>query len=245
MMEETPVETLRAARPDVLWVAYAHEGLDGYAYVFPKVRHVNVGIGCVLSHFDEAIEDAPYTLQQRFVSSLVSRGVLDGASDRRSFTPFLIPIGGPLARAAHGRVLFAGDAGGFVHAITAEGIFYAMVSGELAGRAIAGAGVLADPQRVGDRYERAWRREIGAELRDAVRVQKYLFTSHDRVARVVAGASGSSSLTRLILDYFKGHVSYGALRRRMMWRFPMTMVRLARTPARVTTAPLRPVNDEP
>jgi geranylgeranyl reductase family protein len=245
MMEETPVETLRAARPDVLWVAYAHEGLDGYAYVFPKVRHVNVGIGCVLSHFDDAIEDAPYTLQQRFVSSLVSRGVLDGASDRRSFTPFLIPIGGPLARAAHGRVLFAGDAGGFVHAITAEGIFYAMVSGELAGRAIADAGVLADPQRVGDRYERAWRGEIGAELRDAVRVQKYLFTSHDRVARVVAGASGSSSLTRLILDYFKGHVPYGALRRRMMWRFPMTMVRLARTPARMTAAPLRPVEDEP
>jgi hypothetical protein len=40
-------------------------------------------------------------------------------------------------------------------------------------------------------------------------------------------------------------VSYGALRRRMMWRFPMTMVRLARTPARMTTVPLRPVNDEP
>jgi geranylgeranyl reductase family protein len=245
MMEETPVETLRAARPDVLWVAYAHDGLDGYAYVFPKVRHVNVGIGCVLSHFDEAIDEAPYTLQQRFVSSLVSRGVLDGASDRRSFTPFLIPVGGPLARTAHGRVLFAGDAGGFVHAITAEGIFYAMASGELAGGAIAGAGVLADPRRIGDRYERAWRREIGAELRDAVRVQRYLFASHDRVARVVAGASGSSSLTRLILDYFKGHVSYGALRRRMMLRFPMTMIRLARTPARVAAPPLTPVNDEP
>ena len=29
MMEETPVETLRADRPDVLWVAYAYNGLDG------------------------------------------------------------------------------------------------------------------------------------------------------------------------------------------------------------------------
>ena len=51
MMEETPVETLRADRPDVLWVAYAYNGLDGYAYIFPKTRHVNVGIGCLLSHF--------------------------------------------------------------------------------------------------------------------------------------------------------------------------------------------------
>jgi len=228
MMEETPVETLRAARPDVLWVAYAHEGLDGYAYVFPKVRHVNVGIGCVLSHFDDAVTVAPYALQTRFVESLVTRGVLDGASDRQTFTPFLIPVGGPLPRAAHGRVLFAGDAGGFVHAITAEGIYYAMVSGELAGRAIAATGVAATPQRIGDAYERAWRREIGAELRDAVLVQKYLFSSHARVANVVNGASASPSLTALILDYFKGHVSYGALRRRMMLRFPMTIVRLAR-----------------
>jgi flavin-dependent dehydrogenase len=229
MMEETPVETLRASRPDVLWVAYAHEGLDGYAYVFPKAQHVNVGIGCVLQHFDDAISDAPYALQQRFVSSLVSRGVLDGHSDRRCFTPFLIPVGGPLQRAAHGRVLFAGDAGGFVHAITAEGIYYAMVSGALAGQAIATCGVHANPRRVGDTYERAWRAEIGAELRDAVRLQKYLFSSHDRVARVVRGASGSAALTRLILDFFKGRVSYSALRRRMILTFPMTIVRLART----------------
>lgn len=227
MMEETPVDTLRATRPDVLWVAYAHNGLDGYAYVFPKVRHVNVGIGCVLAHFDDSVTDTPYTLQTGFVSSLVTRGVLEGASDRRTFTPFLIPVGGPLARAAHGRVLLAGDAGGFVHAITAEGIYYAMVSGELAGRAIVASGVAAAPRRIGDAYERAWRREIGAELRDAVLIQKYLFSSHARVANVVNGAAGSASLTALILDYFKGHVSYGALRRRMILRFPMTMVRLA------------------
>jgi geranylgeranyl reductase family protein len=228
MMEETPVDRLRATRPDVLWVAYAHEGLDGYAYVFPKTRHVNVGIGCVLSHFDAAVTDTPYALQSGFVSSLVSRGVLEGGSDRNTFTPFLIPVGGPLPRASHGRVLFAGDAGGFVHAITAEGIYYAMVSGELAGRAVAATGVGAPAERIGNAYERAWRREIGAELRDAVLVQKYLFSSHDRVAHVVNGASVSSSLTNLILDYFKGSVSYSALRRRMFLRFPMTILRLAR-----------------
>ncbi len=51
MMEETPNATLAATRPDVLWVAYAYQGLDGYAYIFPKTHHVNVGIGCLLSHF--------------------------------------------------------------------------------------------------------------------------------------------------------------------------------------------------
>src|SRR5262245_29299510 len=94
MMEETPDETLRADRPDVLWVAYAYEGLDGYSYVFPKTRHVNVGIGCLLSHYDDHVPEQPYPLQERFVASLVKRGVLHGSSNRSCFTPFLIPVGG-------------------------------------------------------------------------------------------------------------------------------------------------------
>ena len=112
-----------------------------------------------------------------------------------------------------------------------------MVSGELAGQAIATCGVKADPRRIGDAYERAWRFEIGPELKDAVRVQKYLFSNHERVARVVGGASGSSTLTRLLLDFFKGHVSYNTLRRRMILKFPMTIVRLARTPVSTSAMP--------
>ena len=107
MMEETPVATLRAERPDVLWVAYAYNGLDGYAYVFPKTHHVNVGIGCLLSHFKGEVPERPYTLQDRRSCDRSSTaGVLHGQSDRRHFTPFLIPVGGPLPRAdARARVV--------------------------------------------------------------------------------------------------------------------------------------------
>ena len=100
MMEETPASTLAATRPDVLWMAYGYRGLDGYAYVFPKTKHVNVGIGCLLSHFDREVSDPPYALQRTFVNTLVDDGVLKGQSDRECFTPFLIPVGGPLPRAS-------------------------------------------------------------------------------------------------------------------------------------------------
>ena len=86
-----------------------------------------------MSHYKGEMPGRPYDMQQTFVGRLVGEGVLHGQSDRRHFTPFLIPVGGPLPSAHAGRVLFAGDAGGFVHAVTAEGIYYAMVSGELAG----------------------------------------------------------------------------------------------------------------
>ncbi|MEO7191869.1 MAG: NAD(P)/FAD-dependent oxidoreductase [Vicinamibacterales bacterium] len=227
MMEETPVDQLRATRPDVLWVAYAHRGLDGYAYVFPKTNHVNVGIGCLLSHYDDAVDARPYELQQEFVESLVDRQVLEGRSDRRCFTPFLIPVGGPMRRTSVGRVLFAGDAGGFVNAITAEGIYYAMVSGDLAARAIvAQRGV--DGERPGPTYERLWRAELGTELRDATVLQRYLFSSHARVARVLRGAARAPWLTDLILQYTRGELPYSSVRRRVLLRFPLTALKLAR-----------------
>jgi geranylgeranyl reductase family protein len=228
MMEETPTSTLRAVSPDVLWVAYARNGLDGYAYVFPKTHHVNVGIGCLLSHFDGHVTARPYDLQREFVGALVEQGVLHGSSDRSCFTPFLIPVGGPLDRTWAGPILFAGDAGGFVNAITAEGIYYAMVSGELAGRAIVASRRETSDDRVGRRYERLWRREFGAELKDATRLQRYLFSNHARVARVVRGAARMPWFTDMLLAYTRGERSYKAVRRTVIWRFPGTALRLAR-----------------
>ena len=224
MMEETPVEVLRATRPDVLWVAYAHEGLDGYAYIFPKARHVNVGIGCLVSDYRAGRPGRPYDMQARFVSSLVSRGALDGRSDRASFTPYLIPVGGPLARTWTNRVLFAGDAGGFVHALTAEGIYYAMVSGELAGASIAAH--RERPGAVGPAYERAWRREVGAELADAVRLQRLVFSAKHSIGGALRAVGSRPALLRQMLDYFKGRASYRALRWRVIAGFPATAWRL-------------------
>ena len=85
-------------------------------------------------------------------------------------------------------MLLAGDAGGFVNGFTAEGIYYAMVSGELAARAIAGT---ADGRRA------SWLARVSAaramtksarELRDSVLIQRYLFGDRRRIARMIDGA---------------------------------------------------------
>src|SRR6185503_8974298 len=76
MMEETPRSALRDVDPSTLWVSYGFDpaGLrpvggkrsaaEGYAYIFPKRDHVNIGIGYVLSHYRAAIDRAPYDLQR-------------------------------------------------------------------------------------------------------------------------------------------------------------------------------------
>lgn len=227
MMEETSTGTLRAERPDEIWAAYAYRGLEGYAYIFPKARHVNVGIGCLLSHFDEQVEDKPEALQAAFVNSLVERGVLHGERSSETFTPYLIPVGGPLPVTAVPRVLLAGDAGGFVNGVTAEGIYYAMVSGTVAGEAVAEAH-RAGTTDAATRYERRWKREIGAELGDAVALQRLLFAGRQQVTNMIRHASNTSPLTAAILRYFRGEVSYAAIRRRIVFSHPITAMRLVR-----------------
>jgi geranylgeranyl reductase family protein len=239
MMEETPREQLRDIDPSTLWVSYGHppslagdrqqasrQAHEGYAYVFPKRDHVNVGIGYVLDHYRNAIDESPYELQRGFVDHLRRRGVMEGESVRRNFTPFIIPVGGPLRRPGKGRVLLAGDAGGFVNGFTAEGIYYAMVSGDLAARTITSTPARARA-KLARRYQRAVQREIGAELRDSVLIQRYLFADRRRIADVINGASQEPELTRLILDFAVGRLSYSALRWRVLARVPRLAAHLA------------------
>jgi geranylgeranyl reductase family protein len=231
MMEETPNERLRVLEPGTLWVSYGQGGTEGYGYIFPKRDHINVGIGCLLSCFREQIDLAPYEIQQRFVSELRRRGVVEGTSSRDDFTAYHIPVGGPIRHTARGRVLVAGDAGGFVNAYTAEGIYYAMVSGDLAARSILEDHALDGPRSgttASDRYVGAWRREIGLELRDSRLIQKYLFRDAARIDGVVVAASAHREVADMIIAYAMGTMSYREARRRFLLQFPRVALRLAR-----------------
>jgi hypothetical protein len=74
---------------------------------------------------------------------------------------------------------------------------------------------------------RAWRREIGAELRDSVFIQKYLFHSPARMDRVVRVALTRPAFSEILVDYASGRLSYWTARRRLFWHFPRLLPRLA------------------
>ena len=199
----------------------------GYAYIFPKRNHVNVGIGYVLEHFRREISEKPIEVQAGFVRHLRDRGLARGHSEPANFTPFIIPVGGPLARTGDRRVLLAGDAGGFVNGFTAEGIYYAMVSGELAARTVLNTSARAVAGGELARYYRqACDREFGAELTDSVRIQRFLFADRRRIGRVIRAAQRSSVQTRIVLDYAMGRISYRTARRRFVVRSPLAALQL-------------------
>ena len=220
MMEETPSSRLRAVDDGTLWVSFAPGSGHGYGYIFPKRDHVNVGVGYIVSSFRTSVREAPHALHEAFVAGLKKRGLLEGEADRSRFTPYQVPVGGPLRTTARGRVYLAGDAGGFVNGFSAEGIHFAMVTGDLAARAI-----LSGPSpRL---YERLWRREIGAEMRDSRFLSRYVFADLARVGRLVRGVRACPPVARLLVDYATGADTYEGVRRRFVLKFPLIGAKLA------------------
>jgi flavin-dependent dehydrogenase len=220
MMEETPSARLRAADDSTLWVSFAPGSGHGYGYIFPKRDYVNVGVGYLVSSFKTTIREAPHALHTAFVGELKERGLLEGDSDRSRFTPYQLPIGGPLRTTARGGVYLAGDAGGFVNGFSAEGIYFAMVTGDLAAKAILGG---PSPRL----YERLWRREIGAEMRDSRFLSRYVFSDLARVGRLVRGVRAHPPVAGLLMDYATGADTYKGVRRRFSLKFPGIAAKLA------------------
>ena len=100
------------------------------------------------------------------------------------------------------------------------------MSGALAAQAVAASWTDPAAQPAGA-YRRAVSREIGAELRDSVLIQRYLFADRRRIARIIREAPRQPAMTRLILDFAVGRRSYADLRRRIFLRAPLLAARLA------------------
>ncbi|PYM94599.1 MAG: hypothetical protein DME08_17575, partial [Candidatus Rokuibacteriota bacterium] len=124
------------------------------------------------------------------------------------------------------RVVVCGDAGGFVNAYTGEGIYYAMVTGEHAGLTLAEA--LKDDDVSARRlaaYEARWRREIGEELNDAVRIQRRIFANPALVDRIIRAAAADARLCRLLARVALGEESLRRRKLEMTWRFVIAALR--------------------
>jgi geranylgeranyl reductase family protein len=217
MMEETPQQELSTAERDRMYIYYRIRSHYGYGYVFPKAGHLNVGVGFKLDYYLSNLRGEHYAHHLAFVDDLKSKELLMGRSNRANFRAFPLPISGPLARTYAARVMLAGDAGGFVNALTAEGIYYAMVSGELAARAAVNAiraGNFESKQLRG--YETAWKQEIGDELTKSVQLQKLLLGDPQRIDRVVRAASRHPALADLLARYATGSLTHSQFKRSLL-----------------------------
>ena len=131
----------------------------GFAWAVPVDRRdrpaVRIGVMCrsdARGHFRRMVERVTPRWGVRAADSCVPRHKV-------------LPLG-PIARTARDRVVAVGDAAGLVKPTTGGGIFYSLLSAELAVETLLPA--LSADTLSADRlsaYERAWRDQIGSELR--------------------------------------------------------------------------------
>ncbi len=100
----------------------------GYAWVFPKRDHLSIGAA-----FMKKTNHSLHKWLDKYFEVL---GIQQSDIKERRKHGYLIPLYSSEIKCYSGRVLFAGDALGLADPITAEGISYAIESGQLAGDAI-------------------------------------------------------------------------------------------------------------
>jgi geranylgeranyl reductase family protein len=109
-----------------------------------------------------------------------------------------------------GRVLLAGDAAGLVNPVTGEGIYYAVATGVLAGRAAAAAVAAGDEQGAGRRHRRAVRALLAPHLRHTDAASRLVSVP----ALVDAGLRAAARDQRVFDDLVELGLGRGRLRAR-------------------------------
>lgn len=170
-----PQETAVAVRGYIDWPTSDPEQvivMDGrhwpaYAWRFDAGDGTsNVGFGMLLSTL-RTVGHGKRVLQERLVE------LLPEAAGARDLVSHHLPLSTARPQQPIGRVLLAGDAASLINPLTGEGIFYALLSGRLAGaRAVS-------PGDAGATYRAALHHELGRHLGHTTALARA--TAHPRV----------------------------------------------------------------
>ena len=146
----------------------------GFAWIVPFMRgdraFNRVGLMCedgAAARFGEFLAG----IRQRYGLSAV-----DWPAPRLKILPL-----GPVARTYSPRIVAVGDAAGLVKPTTGGGIYYSLISGQIAAEVIdpaLGADDLSE-RRLRE-YEDRWRARLGAEIRTGLRFRKLVARLNDR-----------------------------------------------------------------
>ena len=161
---QSPLKTIAAlqyevvlSEPRVHVDVYFHRDYEGgYAWLFPKGRTANAGVGLLPSKASQLPN-----LLENFLDSLVKSKALHAIQ-------VVSKTGGSIPCEFYGtnlfkNVLLAGDAAGHAHPITGAGIFNAVIAGDLAGNVAAEAIVKEDLDLLSN-YDRQLQEVIGKPL---------------------------------------------------------------------------------
>jgi flavin-dependent dehydrogenase len=174
----------------------------GYVWSFPRRDHFAVG---ACGQADLASSAALQRRTARWVDQHLPRTSMH----RYSWPIPSLGLGALLAEQPAGpNWMLVGDAAGLVDPITREGIYFALLSGEIAAASLSGSEAVV-------RYTAALRASVYEELQRAARL-KARFFKPELLALLIRGLDRSKRVRAIMADLVSGRQSYVGLRRRLL-----------------------------
>jgi flavin-dependent dehydrogenase len=161
----------KADLPPEQYIEMTDEGWPAYAWSFPiGDGRANIGFGMLRSQLDATAAARGAAGAEERSGRAVLHGTLAKVLAEQPAYPgtlraYHLPMSTARPRQPEGPVLLAGDAASLINPLTGEGIYYALLSGSLAGTAAMAAVVAGRPERSGAAYRRALAGELGRHLR--------------------------------------------------------------------------------
>jgi flavin-dependent dehydrogenase len=187
---------------------------EGYIWSFPRSDHLSVGIcGRMAAHTSGELKTHLHTFVEK------QRIPTEGAQ----FYSHVLPSPQEHTLSERGVLgknwALIGDAAAWVDPLTGEGLFYAMRSGELLGRALAEG----CPEKYPARVKAAFTAELEFAARIVWRFYRGSFLGTAVTTRMVQLLRRSSVFRQLVGDLFSGTQDYTSLKRRLWGHLGFTV----------------------
>nr|MDO8109338.1 NAD(P)/FAD-dependent oxidoreductase [Candidatus Sigynarchaeota archaeon] len=207
-MDEDDILAIYGKERAVHMYLYFHD-MPGYAWIFTKKKSVSLGMGTMLE-----FNGKPYgggilaSKFKEYCAFLESEGLVRPGKVALPKTSYaLIPCMSLAKATTHGRnALLVGDAAGaFVSALSGEGIYYSMLSGQYAAEAVLSALKADDASaRSLGRYPQLWKKRLERELNYQHFAKRYMLEFKRRCEKAVRWGMHDATIRRFMSVFFTG-----------------------------------------
>jgi geranylgeranyl reductase family protein len=189
----------------------------GYGWVFPKKEHLNIGFSIINRDKNQQPKHNLLNWYQDYITLLKEKNLIP---QHLKETPVK---GGalltqPLEKTYADRFLLVGDAAGFINPLTGEGIYYAMVSGQIAAEIITEA--LEKKQMTQEflsQYQTRWQNDFGKDINLILKVvQRGSMENAEKVFKI---ACKDLVLRDLMMGVITGQLSVQQYKWKILRRF--------------------------
>lgn len=157
----------------LIYFKYSKALLPGYAWVFPvESDRVNVGVGLFDQEMYRQNGKSLKVLLSEFIDYLGTEFQMDIEPGTVKSWPIPVYTSGE-SRVVSGAYL-VGDAGRFADALTGEGIYPAMLTGQLAGQAAVDVLNGKSEREAARQYDVQWHKQIGRTLKNMYWVRQFV-----------------------------------------------------------------------